>query len=619
MMPSLIFFPLAVDGTNLRAASCVVVDNLSLFFFFLVRLLLHLSLIMATNNKYDRQLRLWGANGQKALGETVVVLFGASAAGSETVKNLILPGIGAVVVVDDQDRITPEDTAVNFFLSLNHSNNDSSNNSNSNNNNLPRAAVAASLLAELNPDVQVSHVYVPQGWDSITDWHSLWQQNKTINNINIINTKQFPRILMVASDLPPTVLKSLATDAQQHNTPLVIVETYGFIGYLRLQTPPAALLDPRPRTTRPDLRIANPFDTLREYCQSFNIAALQRQGDSRALGHVPYPVILWHALQIYQQQQPHAPRPQTFSEKQAFVQIVKQMASNYADQLNFQEAVANAYLAYTEIEADIGALCQEATAAGLTELLLLLQALQDFHTAHHALPVHGSVPDMTADTQSYVALQRLYQAQADADVAALTQFVTLRAQANNVPIPSADTITSFCQNLPNLQVWTARTWMQECDLNATVPQDVQDNLQMAVLEVDAPEEQEMLPLWWYLGIRACHLFYETHSRYPGTSATENDKGNDSAYLQADAQAVQTLWMAMVQRYGLTPPSTSDNFPAKLATEMVRYGAAELHNVAAILGGVAAQEVVKVVTGQYVPLKHTYVYNGIGSVGGVYEC
>ena len=43
---------------------------------------------MATNDKYDRQLRLWGAAGQRALGETTIVLVNATASGTETLKNL---------------------------------------------------------------------------------------------------------------------------------------------------------------------------------------------------------------------------------------------------------------------------------------------------------------------------------------------------------------------------------------------------------------------------------------------------------------------------------------------------------------------------------------------------
>ncbi len=43
---------------------------------------------------------------------------------------------------------------------------------------------------------------------------------------------------------------------------------------------------------------------------------------------------------------------------------------------------------------------------------------------------------------------------------------------------------------------------------------------------------------------------------------------------------------------------------------VRYGACELHNIAAFMGGVASQEVIKIITKQYVPVFHTLVFNGI---------
>lgn len=47
---------------------------------------------MATDNKYDRQLRLWGGSGQRALMEANILLVNASATGTETLKNLVLPG-----------------------------------------------------------------------------------------------------------------------------------------------------------------------------------------------------------------------------------------------------------------------------------------------------------------------------------------------------------------------------------------------------------------------------------------------------------------------------------------------------------------------------------------------
>lgn len=36
---------------------------------------------MATEEKYDRQLRLWGSHGQKKLGSSQILLFGADGLG----------------------------------------------------------------------------------------------------------------------------------------------------------------------------------------------------------------------------------------------------------------------------------------------------------------------------------------------------------------------------------------------------------------------------------------------------------------------------------------------------------------------------------------------------------
>src|SRR5579862_2105628 len=46
--------------------------------------------------KYDRQLRLWSANGQSALESSHLLLINASATGTEILKNLVLPGLPLV-------------------------------------------------------------------------------------------------------------------------------------------------------------------------------------------------------------------------------------------------------------------------------------------------------------------------------------------------------------------------------------------------------------------------------------------------------------------------------------------------------------------------------------------
>lgn len=92
--------------------------------------------------KYDRQLRLWAANGQAALENANILLVNSesSTVGTETLKNLVLPGIGRFTIVDHA-IVTEADLGVNFFLdedSLGKS----------------RAQCCAELLGELNPDVK---------------------------------------------------------------------------------------------------------------------------------------------------------------------------------------------------------------------------------------------------------------------------------------------------------------------------------------------------------------------------------------------------------------------------------------------------------------------------------
>ena len=47
----------------------------------------------AKKRRYDRQLRLWGEHGQAAMEECSICLLNGSATGTETLKNLVLPGV----------------------------------------------------------------------------------------------------------------------------------------------------------------------------------------------------------------------------------------------------------------------------------------------------------------------------------------------------------------------------------------------------------------------------------------------------------------------------------------------------------------------------------------------
>ncbi|KAH9622014.1 hypothetical protein KSS87_010165 [Heliosperma pusillum] len=64
--------------------------------------------------KYDRQLRIWGDQGQAALEKASICLLNCGPTGSETLKNLVLGGIGSITVVDGT-KVEVGDLGNNFM------------------------------------------------------------------------------------------------------------------------------------------------------------------------------------------------------------------------------------------------------------------------------------------------------------------------------------------------------------------------------------------------------------------------------------------------------------------------------------------------------------------------
>ncbi|GFY97497.1 NAD(P)-binding Rossmann-fold superfamily protein [Actinidia rufa] len=65
--------------------------------------------------KYDRQLRIWGEQGQAALEKASICLLNCGPTGSETLKNLVLGGIGSITVIDGS-KVEEGDLGNNFMV-----------------------------------------------------------------------------------------------------------------------------------------------------------------------------------------------------------------------------------------------------------------------------------------------------------------------------------------------------------------------------------------------------------------------------------------------------------------------------------------------------------------------
>lgn len=514
--------------------------------------------------RYDRQLRLWGEVGQGRLENARICLLNCTATGTETLKNLVLPGIGHFTVVDGKK--VDESDLTNFFVehgSLGKS----------------RASVVRDLLVELNDLV-----------------HGEFVERDPVELIEK-DPKFFTSFtLIIANNIPEGPLLKLASICWDHSIPLFSVRAYGLVGYLRIQTPEHTIVESKPDNPSDDLRITSPFPTLKQYAESVNLDTM----DSTEHSHTPYIVLLIKYLE--QWKNTHAGKlPSTYAEKSEFRNIVIK-GSRKTDEENFGEAykvALKACLPYTIPSSTLDIL-RDAKAAELTansdKFWILAHAVRGFvdNEGAGALPLTGSLPDMAASTESYLQLQHIYQSKAAEDVAAVTVRVknALQQIGKTENFITGEEIKTFCKNAHFLGVIRYRSLAQEY-----TPSTAKASLLASLIAAEEGDPNRNIN--WYLALRASDKFYSQHGHYPGSS---------DAQVASDTKTLVSLSASLLKELNLSDVSVDESS----IQEIVRFGAAELHPIAAFLGGIASQEVIKVVTHMYTPMDNTFIFNGINS-------
>jgi len=263
-------------------------------------------------------------------------------------------------------------------------------------------------------------------------------------------------------------------------------------------------------------------------------------------------------------------------------------------------------------------------------------ALRDFAEAHSGfLPKTGALEDMDAHSAAYTSLQKCYSAQAEEDAAWVKRRVAelgaaaAAAAAAPAPPPAEDYAAALSRCAAGLAVqrWgtleeelcgepmvdklregleevvgelpTAGAAMVAAAAGAAGGGEVDDTLK----EVRAFKVARVHPVLWYLVLRAADRFQAAHQgRWPGTGGSGS---NDGEGLWA---AVQALSAEM----GLELPP-APLFSQAHAAEVCRYAACEPHCTAALVGGLAAQEALKILTLQHIPAR-LVVYSGVAGYG-----
>ncbi|KAF9613059.1 hypothetical protein IFM89_005493 [Coptis chinensis] len=511
-----------------------------------------------SKTKYDRQLRIWGEQGQAALEKASICLLNCGPTGSEALKNLVLGGVGSITVIDGS-KVEEGDLGNNFMV-------DDSSVGQS------KAKSVCAFLQELNDAVKAKFVE---------------ESPEALIETNPSFFSQFT--LVIATQLVEASVLKLDRICRQTNVMLICARSYGLTGMVRISVKEHTVIESKPDHFLDDLRLNNPWPELKRFAESIDLNST----DPVVHKHTPYVVILVKMAEEWANS--HGGRlPSTREEKREFKDLLKGKMIGL-DEDNYKEAIEASFKVSASRGISSG-LCQILNDSSAevdsvsSDFWVMVAALKEFiaNEGGGEAPLEGSIPDMTSLTEYYINLQKIYQAKAEADFLAVEQRVRnilKRIGREPYSIPKT-TIKSFCRNARKLTVCRYRPIEEE--LNSPVLSELQKYL---------TDEDYSAAVGFYILLRAVDRFAANYNRFPGLHVGEMDE---------DISRLKTIAVGLLGDLGCNGSALTED----LINEMCRFGVAELHAVAAFIGGVASQEVIKLITKQFVPMSGTFIFNGI---------
>lgn len=229
---------------------------------------------------------------------------------------------------------------------------------------------------------------------------------------------------------------------------------------------------------------------------------------------------------------------------------------------------------------------------------MLVSALKSFVAANNGfLPLVGVLPDISTKASSYVAIQKIFRAKAQADIEQFKGILYgLLAKINRPKDDFEEAyINSFCRQAGTLRV-----------MNFSPLQNEYDGKKINMSDLGTGVMIEDQKAFWYLAFRAAGRFQHDAGRLPGDVL----KGDP----QHDFDKLKQNWVELAQELELEEAA----LPEKYLKEVCRFGGSQLHTIAAYIGGVAAQEIIKFITKQWEPFLNTYVFDGITGASGAFN-
>ena len=328
-------------------------------------------------------------------------------------------------------------------------------------------------------------------------------------------------------------------------------------------------------------------------------------------------LLLLRFLEIWKKTHDGDP-PSNYSEKKEFKILVSSGARTSnpeGGEENFDEAAAAVLKSLNppSISSGLREIFQETNWKTLTpsspNFWWIACGIHEFYKAHNGLlPLPGTLPDMKAQSADYIQLQTIYKTKATNDIAEVA--ASIKAHSPHPNIPHSE-IAEFCKNAANVKLIRGQPLALPSELNSYW------NGREKELYYQLQEEGSLLPI--YIAFQAYDAYFKSLTEHKCDSLLSSDNVSETALEEMTTYA-HTVVSHILKASGAGEDDGTvvrERMDAVMK-ELHRGMGAELHNIAALTGGMVAQEIIKVITKQYIPVDNSCVFDGVQSKSAVFK-
>ncbi|KAI9599928.1 hypothetical protein KEM48_000036 [Puccinia striiformis f. sp. tritici PST-130] len=516
---------------------------------------------------FDRQLRLWKSLGQQQIEEAAVKICDCSATSAQIAKNLVLAGVKMIDTFDDK-IVRQSDIGHHFFLNQSSLGKNRSKEFSRLLNELPGKS-----YADYNEELLDANYF--EGFD---DLHGFWGWQAHIC-VRLVEDHE-------------EVTSRYCWDFY---VPTIMVQTCGLVASIRLQIRELGVI-PTESDSSADLRLDCPFPTLSEFVNSFEMEKM----DDHEHAHIPA-----HDGCL----------PKDSTQRDELKEMILAEKRN-SDEENFDEAVGMIWKACqpTKVPEHIEELFKDPHCDKMPwhdrGFWLLVSSLREFvnENPNHQLPLSGSLPDMKSDTKNYTKLQSIYREQALEDLETFKECLetveetigehSRTEEENQTDVGhyaegpehdlSEEMVESFVKNSAHIRLVRGSESFER-------PKGL--SLQFAK-ECEAGNEDYTVT--WYLAFEALSDYRSKNKgEYPGMREGQEEEDFDTLSEIVFDYLKGLGWINRIQVY----PKNSKKLE---------------RNISSLVGGMVSQEVLKLITGQFIPINGICIIDGYRSTTGILE-